>query len=170
VGTKTRGGHAAGERRRRRFALTADDGTQFLLDLPEAPRLREGDGLLLERTGVVEVRAAPERLLELACADAAALVRLAWHLGNRHVPAELRPGAIRIREDHVLAEMAVRLGARVAPLEAPFDPEGGAYAGAGHAHGHHHDDDHHHPHEETIADSGRVVAFRKRGTAGDHDH
>lgn len=136
-------------RSRRRIALKAGDGTEFLLDLPRATRLRQGDGLLLESGGVIEVQAAPEPLLELRCADRDALVRLAWHLGNRHVPTELRPEGLRIRFDHVLAEMAKLLGAEVTRIEAPFDPEGGAYAGtvAGvHHHDHHGDDDHHHPH------------------------
>lgn len=132
---------------RRRIALKAGDGTDFLLDLPRATRLRQGDGLLLESGAVIEVQAAPEPLLELRCADADALVRLAWHLGNRHVPTELRTDCLRIRVDHVLAEMARRLGAGVVAIDAPFDPEGGAYEGAAapeHRHHHHDHGDHHH--------------------------
>lgn len=144
-------------RRRRRIALTADDGTQFLLDLGEARHLRDGDGLGVENTGVIAVRAAPEPLLELRCADAAALVRLAWHLGNRHVPAALLPGAIRIREDHVLADLARRLGAEVVAVAAPFDPESGAYAG-GTAHAH--AGDHHHEHD------GHPAPHDHNGAAG----
>lgn len=135
-------------RSRRRLALRTEEGRDFLLDLAEAPRLRHGDGLLLESGEIVEVFAAPERLLELRCADAASLVRLAWHLGNRHIPTQLLGEALRIREDHVLAEMARGLGAQVVALKAAFDPEGGAYAG-GHGHHHHHDhgdEDHRHPH------------------------
>lgn len=139
---------------RRRIALQASDGVDFLLDLPRATRLRAGDGLLLESGAVIEVSAAPEPLLELRCRDRDQLVRLAWHLGNRHVPTELRTESLRIRVDHVLAEMARRLGADVAPLEAPFDPEGGAYEGGGHG-GHHHDDAEH--------DRPRRVTFRNGG-------
>lgn len=136
-------------RSRRRIALQAEDGFDFLLDLRQPRRLRHGDGLLLESGDIVEVLAAPEPLLEIRCDGAHQLVRLAWHLGNRHVPTELRPECLRIRADHVLAEMARRLGASVLPLEAPFDPEGGAYESGGHA-GHHQgrdDDDHHHGHD-----------------------
>src|SRR5262245_46865254 len=116
-------------RNRRRLALTAADGLDFLLDLPKARHLRAGDGLLLDSGEIIEVTAAPEKLLELRCNGSDQLVRLAWHLGNRHIPTELRLDALRIRFDHVLAEMAKLLGAEVVALEAPFDPEGGAYAG-----------------------------------------
>lgn len=139
-------------RSRRRIALTSDEGMDFLLDLPEPRHLRQGDGLAL-KDGVIEVLSAPEELLELRCADAHALLRLAWHIGNRHIPAMLEGEAILIRADHVLADMARRLGAAVTAVERPFDPEGGAYAdvptgghahgyshghGGGHGHGHHH--------------------------------
>lgn len=137
-------------RNRRRIVLTASDGVDVLLDLARAARLRNGDGLLLESGEVIEVIAAPEPLLELRCTDREQLVRLAWHLGNRHVPTELRTGSLRIRADHVLAEMARGLGAEVVELAAPFDPEGGAYEGAGQVGHHHHDDDHHHPQDHDI--------------------
>jgi urease accessory protein len=84
------------------------------------------------------VRAAPERLVEIAAADADALARIAWHLGNRHLPTELRPGALRIRPDHVIEAMVRGLGGTVRDIEAPFQPEGGAYASHSHGHGHEH--------------------------------
>lgn len=123
-------------RHRRRVAMTAAKGTAFLLDLPAAERLHGGDALVLEDGRLIEVVAAAEPLLELRCDDARHLARLAWHLGNRHLPAQVFNGALRIRRDHVIAAMAVRLGARVIEIEAPFEPEGGAYQ-APHAHAHH---------------------------------
>lgn len=110
-------------RRRRRLRVGGD----VLLDLPEAPRLSEGDGLRLEDGGWIAVRAADEDLAEAAADDAGLLLRLAWHLGNRHCPAEIRPGAVRIRRDRVIEDMLRGLGARVVPVRAPFEPERGAY-------------------------------------------
>jgi len=111
---------------------------EFLLDLPEATALRHGDGLVLEDGRVVEVRAKPEPLLVIIAHDAHHLARLAWHLGNRHVPAAMEEDRILIRPDHVLAEMLAGLGADVSAIEAPFDPEGGAYGQSGHRHHHDH--------------------------------
>ncbi|MGH6788459.1 MAG: urease accessory protein UreE [Pseudolabrys sp.] len=132
-------------RHRRRVAMTGTKGLAFLLDLPDAVWLRGGDALVLEDGRLVEVVAAPEPLLEIRCADPLHLARVAWHLGNRHLPAQMLAKSLRIRRDHVIAEMAVQLGARVIEIEAPFDPEGGAYAGEA-AHGHHDGHDHHHDH------------------------
>ena len=87
-------------------------------------------------------------MLEIRCADPLHLARIAWHLGNRHLPSQIFPKYIRIRRDHVIAEMAKQLGAKVREIEAPFDPEGGAYEGGVHQHDAHshdtHDHDHHH--------------------------
>jgi urease accessory protein len=105
---------------------------------------------VLEDGRLVEVLAAPEPLLEIRCADPLHLARIAWHLGNRHLPSQIFPKYIRIRRDHVIAEMAKQLGAKVTEIEAPFDPEGGAYEGgvtSSHGHGddhRHHDHGHHH--------------------------
>jgi urease accessory protein len=142
------------DRHRRRMAMTGANGTAFLLDLPVAAELRGGDALLLEDGRLVEVVAAHEPLLEIRGSDALHLARVAWHLGNRHLPTQLLPGALRIRRDHVIADMARGLGAAVIEISAPFDPEGGAYAAAanhhhqtgdnGHRHDHHHD---HHGHD-----------------------
>jgi urease accessory protein len=130
-------------RHRRRIVLRTEGGENLLVDLPQAARLREGDGLALDAGGVVRVCAKAEALLEIHTHDAAALVRIAWHLGNRHLPVQLMGERIRIRADHVIAEMVRGLGGGVAEIDAPFDPEGGAYAG-GHHHHHGDDDDHHH--------------------------
>jgi urease accessory protein len=116
------------DRHRRRMAMTGAKGTSFLLDLPAATELRGGDALVLEDGRLVEVVAAPEPLLEIHCADTLHLARVAWHLGNRHLPTQLLPNALRIRRDHVMADMARQLGAEVREIVASFDPEGGAYA------------------------------------------
>lgn len=128
-------------RHRRRIVLATETGADLLVDLPEARHLREGDGLRLEEGGVVRVVAKPENLLEIRAPSPDALVRVAWHLGNRHLPVQLLPGRIRIRVDHVIADMVRGLGATITALEAPFDPEPGAYEG-GHHHHHGGDDEH----------------------------
>jgi len=115
------------DRQRRRVAMTAAKGTAFLLDLPAGARLHDGDALVLEDGRLIEVVAAAEPLLEMRCANAKHLARLAWHLGNRHLPVQVLDDALRIRRDHVGAAMAAGLGARVSEIEAPFEPEGGAY-------------------------------------------
>jgi urease accessory protein len=132
-------------RHRRRILLATDGGKEVLLDLPQAARLRHGDGLALEDGGVVRVCAKPESLLEIHAHDDGDLIRIAWHLGNRHLPVQLIGDRIRIRADHVIEEMVEGLGGHVDAIEAPFDPEAGAYAG-GHQHHHHDDDDGHHHH------------------------
>jgi urease accessory protein len=120
------------ERHRRRLRLTTDCGQPFLLDLPEARVLRDGDLLALEDGRLILVRAAPEAVLDVRAADALALARIAWHLGNRHTPTQILPGVLRIRADHVLEHLLTdHLGAAVARATGPFDPEGGAY---GHEH------------------------------------
>jgi urease accessory protein len=127
----------AHERHRRRIVLTAERGTRFLLDLPQATALHDGDGLLLDDGAIVRVAGRPEPLVEIAAASASELARLAWHIGNRHIDVQIVGDRIRIRRDHVIEDMLRGLGARVTPIEAPFEPEGGAYA-----HHHHDDDDH----------------------------
>ena len=126
-------------RHRRRIAMLGDRGLAFLLDLQRATHLRDGDVLVLDDGRHVEVRAAAEPLAEIRAGDVAALVRIAWHLGNRHLPTVLAPDRLLIRRDHVIEDMVRGLGGNVTHIAAPFDPEGGAYAGAGHAHGHDHD-------------------------------
>ena len=130
-------------RHRRRVLLPTDKGGEVLLDLPHAVRLRHGDGLAVEGGGVVRVVARPEPLAEIHGHNGGEMVRIAWHLGNRHLPVQLVGERIRIRRDHVIEEMVELLGGHVDIIEAPFDPEAGAYAG-GHQHSHDDDDDHHH--------------------------
>lgn len=148
------------DRHRRRMTMRGTRGLEFILDLPEAVALRSGDGLVLEDGRVVEVVAAAEPLLEIRCQDAHHLVRVAWHLGNRHLPTQIMAKALRIRRDHVIADMARGLGARVLEIEAPFDPEGGAYTqgSAHHDHGQHDHAPHEHAHHDSI------------GHRHDHDH
>jgi urease accessory protein len=134
------------DRHRRRLRLKTEDGVDFLLDLDRAALLRDGDGLLLEDGGWVAVGAAPEDVIDVRGATPQATARLAWHLGNRHLPVQiLGDGAIRFRYDHVIEEMVIGLGGATERKAAPFTPEGGAYEGGGHHHHHHeHDHDHHH--------------------------
>jgi urease accessory protein len=139
------------DRHRRRMAMTGTRGLEFLLDLENAVALRGGDALVLEDGRLIEVVAAPEPLVEIKGADPHHLIRVAWHLGNRHLPTQIMPKGLRIRRDHVIEAMVKGLGARVIEIEAPFDPEGGAYAESRHDHGHEHHDhahghDHHHDH------------------------
>jgi urease accessory protein len=124
------------QRHRRRLRLLDDRGEEFLLDLPRARAMRDGDLLRLAEGGFLQVRAADEPVLEIECLGAEHAARVAWHLGNRHVAMQvLSGGRLRILEDRVLQGMLEGLGARVTPAMAHFSPDGGAYAG----HGHHHD-------------------------------
>jgi urease accessory protein len=126
-------------RYRRRMAMTGTGGLRFILDMEKAVVLADGDALVLDDGRLVTVKAAAEPLLEITCADPEHLARIAWHLGNRHLPAQIDGNRVLIREDHVIAEMVRGLGAEVRHVHVPFTPEGGAYAGGGHHH--HHDDD-----------------------------
>lgn len=129
-------------RHRRRILLRTEGGGSLLIDLAQAARLRDGDGLILDEGGVVRVCARAEKLLDIHAHGDTTLVRIAWHLGNRHLPVQLRGEHIRIRADHVIEEMITGLGGHVEAIEAPFDPEAGAYA-VGHQHHHGEDDDGH---------------------------
>lgn len=133
------------DRHRRRIRLDTDGGNVVLLDLPRAVALADGDGLELEGGGWVRVAAAPEAVMEVKAFSPHHLLRLAWHIGNRHLPAEISETAILLRPDHVIAEMLRGLGATVTEAVVPFQPEGGAYD-HGHAHEHSHDHGHSHSH------------------------
>jgi urease accessory protein len=126
---------------RRRIVLETVRGTELLIDLPHAVRLRDGDGLAVA-AGVVRVCAMAEDLMEIHAHGEGELVRIAWHLGNRHLPVQLLDDRIRIRADHVIEDMVEGLGGHIDRITAPFDPEAGAYSGGGHHH--HHDRDHDH--------------------------
>jgi len=135
-------------RHRRRIRLMTDGGEAVLLDLPKAVAMADGDGLQLDDGRWLMVSAAAEPLLEIRCRDDHLRMRVAWHLGNRHLPTEIHGDLLRIRPDHVIADMVRGLGGEVTEVSAPFQPEGGAYGdhphgGHGHHHHHGHDDDHH---------------------------
>ena len=135
----------SGDRNRRRIVLNGEKGP-FLLDLDEPVSLRNGDGIVLDDGSIVMIASQAEPLVEMAVRSPLALVQLAWHLGNRHTDVQIANGKLRIRRDHVLEEMAAKLGATVTPIEAPFDPEGTAPAQHHHDHDHEHCDHPHHHH------------------------
>jgi urease accessory protein len=123
----------AGERRLRRKSLRLSTGEDILVDFPATITLADGDALELADGRIVGIKAAREPLYEVTGKDHAHLVRLAWHIGNRHLPAQLEDKRLLIRRDHVIREMLAGLGASVQDVEAPFSPENGAYHG--HSHG-----------------------------------
>jgi len=114
-------------RHRRRIRLITDQGDEVLLDLPTAIAIADRDGVQLDDGTWFIVRAAAESVVDVAHPEPRQLVRLAWHLGNRHVPTEILSDALRIRPDHVIEDMLRGLGATVVSLQAAFQPEGGAY-------------------------------------------
>ena len=124
----------AGDRVRRRIVLTTENGTNLLLDFAEPMMLRDGDGLVLDDGSVVVVAGQAEPLIEISAKGPIELVRLAWHIGNRHTDAQFTGNAFRIRRDHVLEEMVKGLGAVTREIEAPFDPEPAAPSGHSHSH------------------------------------
>jgi urease accessory protein len=162
------------------MAMTGTRGLEFLLDLENALALRGGDALVLEDGRLIEVVAAPEPLIEIRGSDPHHLVRVAWHLGNRHLPTQIMAKGLRIRRDHVIEAMVKGLGARVIEIEAPFDPEGGAYAEVFHAHvethSHAHAGAHSHAHAESSSHAhsshhhGHHHGEHQHDEHCDHDH
>lgn len=141
------------DRNRRRLALKADGGLGILLDLDKATSLGDGDAVKLEDGRLVLVKAAPQSLLEIRAENPLRLMRVAWHIGNRHTPAEITADAIYIENDHVLAEMVRGQGCAMSAVTRPFQPERGAYDHdhancdhPDHHHGHAHHDHGHHDH------------------------
>jgi urease accessory protein len=139
--------HAA--RHRRRVVLKGDRGLEVLLDLDRAVVLGDGDALQLPDGRLLQVRAAGEKLVEITASTPQRLMQIAWHIGNRHTPAEIGEAALFIQEDHVLIDMVKALGGQTRIVERPFLPERGAYERGGsvalsHSHGHPHDP--HDPH------------------------
>jgi len=176
-------------RRRRRVALKGEGGLDLLLDLDKATALNDGDALKLEDGRLVEVKAAAQPLLEVRAENPLRLMRIAWHIGNRHTPAEITADAIYIEDDHVLAEMVRGQGCTATLVQRPFQPERGAYdhdcghdhGGHGHSHehghAHHHPahehgqvDRHHHGHDHGYRDHGHEHGHRDHGEAGRHAH
>lgn len=119
------------ERHRRRIRLVTDQGEEFLLDLPKALAMADGDGLRLEDGRWIRIQAAPEPVVEITHGEPEKLARLAWHLGNRHLPTQIDRGVLRIRPDHVIEAMLESLGANLVRINAPFQPEAGAYSSRG---------------------------------------
>lgn len=122
------------ERFLRRKLLTSDNGKEFLVDLPETVSLNSGDAFRLEDGRLIGVKPAIEELLEVKGPD---LVRLAWHIGNRHTPCQLGTDRLLIQRDHVMRDMLTKLGAELRDVTEKFTPEGGAY-GHGRTHSHAH--------------------------------
>ena len=154
-------------RHRRRVALKGEGGLDFLLDLDKAAALADGDAVRLEDGRLVQVKAAPQALIEIRAENPLRLMRVAWHIGNRHTPAEIGADVIWIEDDHVLAEMVRGQGCTATPVRRPFRPERGAYEhDCGHDHGHAHHAHHHGrkpddaPHHHDDHDVGH----------GDHEH
>ena len=155
-------------RHRRRMTMKADGGLEFLLDLGAAAIFEDGDALKLEDGGLIKVVAAPEDLIEITTENPLRLMKIGWHLGNRHVPAEITSDALYIAPDHVLVEMVRGLGAKAEAVKRPFRPERGAYhehAEHGHASAqigahqhssapHLHEDRHSHSHPDHGPDCG----------------
>src|SRR5215471_12513069 len=142
------------QRRTHRGFVFTVKGACIELDLEAPVWLRSDDALVLDDGGLIEIVAEAEPLLEVRAADLAALARIAWALGDRHVPVQILSNRLRLRRDPATRDLLSKLAAKVIEIEAPFDPEGGAYAGAvtgdhqhDHHHDHHHEHGHHHGHE-----------------------
>ncbi|MDX1820286.1 MAG: urease accessory protein UreE [Alphaproteobacteria bacterium] len=140
----------------RRKRLETVTGVPFLIDLAQTVSVDQGDGFILSDGRVVAVEAAAEALLDVRGAD---LVRLAWHIGNRHTPCQIEADRLLIQRDRVMRDMLALLGAEVAEVTEPFTPEGGAY-GHGRTHGHHHGD----------AQGNPVAVAHEHGHHHEHDH
>src|SRR5918993_1543738 len=162
-------------RHRRRVTLKGEGGLDFLLDLDKAAVLNDGDAVKLEDGRLVQVKAAPQPLLEIRAESPIRLMRIAWHIGNRHTPAEIAADAIYIEDDHVLAEMVRGQGGTATPVTRPFQPERGAYEhDCGHDHGHphghahdlHHDHGHDHHHDHCHSHDHHVDAERNHREHG----
>ena len=121
-------------RMRSRLRTRLASGEEAVVKTERGAVLRGGEFLQSEDGRIVRVVAAPEKVMHVTCADQFELTRAAYHLGNRHVAVEIGDGYLRIAADHVLGEMLLGLGAKLRELEAPFEPESGAYGGG---HGHH---------------------------------
>lgn len=131
-------------RQKSRLRVRLESGQEAALMLERGSILRGGDRLQMNQR-IVLVVAADEPVLHVTARDAQQLARAAYHLGNRHVPLQIGPDWLRLERDHVLKDMLIGLGATVIEMDAPFEPEAGAYGG-GHRHGHDHEHSHDHAH------------------------
>lgn len=145
------------QRQKTRQRATLDSGEEVALHLPRGEVLRGGDLLVASDGRVIEVVSQPEMLVHVACDSADALARAAYHLGNRHVAIQVGEGWLRLASDHVLEEMLKGLGARLTPIEAPFEPEAGAYGT-------------HHTHENESGHGGRIHEFGAHDHEHEHEH
>ncbi|MDE2617446.1 MAG: urease accessory protein UreE [Burkholderiales bacterium] len=138
-------------RQKSRFDSTDSLGRALGVFLPRGTAVRGGDVLVAEDGSLIKVLAAPQSVLKIThCAEHGTpydLIRAAYHLGNRHVPIELKPDHLKIEPDHVLADMLRAMHLIVNAVDEPFEPENGAYATGGHTGGHHHGHDHGHSHD-----------------------
>ena len=163
-------------RQKSRFDATDSSGRHLGVFLPRGTLVRGGDVLVAEDGSMVRVVAAAQPVLEVrACAEHGTpfdLLRAAYHLGNRHVSLELRPDHLRLEPDHVLADMLRQMHLIVAETQAPFEPEGGAYAagGHGHDHGHAHGHGHDHAHAPATPARGRPVGIPVKAADSGHVH
>lgn len=159
------------QRTAQRGFLFGVNGTCIELDFAEAVRLRTDDALLLDDGGFAEVVAEAEPLFEVRAADPAALARLAWHLGDRHVPIEVKPNRLRLRRDPGIEKLLQTLGAKVAAIEAPFEPDDDDVLGQDHhAHDHHSHDHHDHAHDHHGHDHHHHDHAHDHGHHHDHGH
>ena len=160
------------ERHLRRRAIELADGSKVLVDLPEPVTLNDGDRLVLEGGGQIEIIAAPEEVYDIRARDGVHLTELAWHIGNRHLAAAIEAGRILILRDHVIKAMLEGLGATVREVSEPFKPVRGAYSG-GHDHGHAHAEAHAHGHAEAHSHSHSESHSHSHSHSHDghhHDH
>ena len=154
-------------RQKSRFDATDSQGRTLGVFLPRGTLVRGGDVLVAEDGSLIRVQAAAQPVLVVKhCSEHGSpfdLLRAAYHLGNRHVQLELQPDHLKLEPDHVLADMLRHMHLIVSEAQAPFEPEGGAYAG-GHSHGHHHEHDHGHEHKPV------EVKIHVHGPHCKHDH
>ncbi len=164
------------QRQAQKGFLFGTKGTCVELDLAETARLRTDDALVLEEGGIVEVVAEAEPLIEARATDLPSLARLAWHLGDRHVPVQVLEKRLRLRRDPAIEALLESLGAKLVAIDAPFEPEGGAYTVPAsehhhHAHDHHHDHDHaHHNHDHAHGHHHDHHGHDHHHTHDHHDH
>jgi len=139
-------------RQKSRFKAKLASGEEVGVMLPRGDILRGSDLVTTSDSRIIEIIAQPEEVLHVEGATPVALAKIAYHLGNRHVPVEVGDGYLRLADDRVLERMLAGLGAKVTRATAPFEPEAGAYGGAGHEHGAAKIHDHHHDHQHSHSD------------------
>ena len=162
-------------RQKSRFEATDSSGRTLGVFLPRGTVVRGGDVLVADDGSLVRVLAAPQAVLKIThCTDHGTpydLIRAAYHLGNRHVPIELKPDHLKIEPDHVLADMLRAMHLIVHAVDEAFEPENGAYASGGHGHSHDHEHGHSHSHEAPKRSAIPIAAApHVHGPGCGHDH